>query len=70
MEEGVGFGEIALIYNDKRTATIIADGDCQTYQLDGALFKSIIVQTSIEKRKKLVSILDDIKLFGKCTLQL
>ena len=47
MNPGVGFGEIALIYNDKRTATIqsLEDG-CLTYVLDGNLFKTIIIKSS------------------------
>lgn len=37
--QGVGFGELALIYNDKRSATITAIEDCETFMLDGVLFK-------------------------------
>jgi len=28
MEKGAGFGELALLYNDKRSATIEAFEDC------------------------------------------
>jgi len=28
LEKGVGFGELALLYNDKRSATIEAIEDC------------------------------------------
>lgn len=45
MNPGVGFGEIALIYNDKRTATILClEDDCLTYVLDANLFKTIIIK--------------------------
>lgn len=47
LEEGSGFGELALLYNDKRSATIEAVTPCETYVLDGSLFKQIIVNTSI-----------------------
>jgi len=39
LEEGTGFGELALLYNDKRSATIEALTQCETYVLDGGLFK-------------------------------
>jgi len=28
MKQGIGFGELALLYNDKRSATIEAEDDC------------------------------------------
>ena len=66
MNPGVGFGEIALIYNDKRSATIQSIEDkCLTYVLDGNLFKTIIIKTSQEKRQLALSNLNQIKIFGK-----
>ena len=51
MEKGAGFGELALIYNSKRTATIRAeDQKVNTYVLDGTIFKTIIIKSSIDKR--------------------
>lgn len=47
MNHGVGFGELALLYNDKRSATIEAAEDCECYTLDGQIFKAIIVSSSI-----------------------
>lgn len=47
MNQGVGFGELALLYNDKRSATIEAAEDCECYTLDGQIFKAIIVSSSI-----------------------
>ena len=47
MGAGVGFGELALLYNDKRSATIEALETCETYALDGQIFKGMIIQTSI-----------------------
>jgi CRP-like cAMP-binding protein len=38
----IGFGEIALLYNDKRTASITALTDCDTWVLTGECFKFII----------------------------
>lgn len=39
MNQGAGFGELALIYNDKRSATIEAVEECEAFELDGTLFK-------------------------------
>ena len=35
MGAGICFGEIALLYNDKRTSTIKALDDCSTWVLEG-----------------------------------
>jgi CRP-like cAMP-binding protein len=41
---GIGFGEIALLYNDKRTATVRAAEPCQCWVLEGRTFKNIIIK--------------------------
>eukprot|EP01135_Chromosphaera_perkinsii_P009212 Nk52_evm47s1671 gene=Nk52_evmTU47s1671 len=38
---GHSFGELALMYNQKRTATVIAEGPATLYQLDANTFKNI-----------------------------
>mmetsp|Transcript_15706 Transcript_15706/g.26484 ORF Transcript_15706/g.26484 Transcript_15706/m.26484 type:complete len:82 (+) Transcript_15706:390-635(+) len=50
IDQGCGFGELALLYNDKRSATIVAESQCVTYALDGVLFKQMIVHSSMQKR--------------------
>jgi CRP-like cAMP-binding protein len=51
MEEGSGFGELALLYNSKRTATIRAHSDeVLAYALEGIIFKAVIIKASIDKR--------------------
>ena len=63
LQSGIGFGELALLYGDKRSATIKSNGYCETYVLDGILFKQMIVQSSIQKRQNLETLLGKIKLF-------
>jgi cAMP-dependent protein kinase regulator len=63
MGPGSGFGELALLYNDKRSATIEAVDDCETYSLEGSIFKTIIIKSSVEKRSLQAGFLDKIKLF-------
>ena len=50
INQGEGFGELALLYNDKRSATIKAIDHCETYVLDGILFKQFTIHSSIKKR--------------------
>lgn len=63
MEKGAGFGELALLYNDKRSASIQATCTCETFVLDAIVFKSLIIKSSIEKRAQKAAFLDSIKLF-------
>lgn len=60
---GAGFGELALIYNDKRSATIVALEDCEAFTLDGFLVKKIIIESSMQKRSEHASFINKIKLF-------
>ena len=52
MGQGAGFGELALLYNDKRSASIEATENCECYTLDGSIFKLIIVSSSMQKRSQ------------------
>ena len=59
----IGFGEIALLQNDKRTASIIAETDCETWVLNGDAFKSIIAFNSINRRNISLEYLNKVELF-------
>ena len=65
IDEMIGFGEIALLYNDKRTASITAITDCETWVLSGDVFKHIIAANSIRRRNISLEYLDKVELF-KC----
>jgi len=65
MGAGSGFGELALLYNDKRSATIEAKELCKTYTLDRTIFKGLIIKSSIEKRSRKAEFLNQIKLFDQ-----
>ena len=59
----IGFGEIALLYNDKRTASITAITDCDTWVLSGNVFKQIIASNTVQRRNVNLQYLDKVKLF-------
>ena len=62
-EDMIGFGEIALLYNDKRTADVTAITDCETWVLSGDVFKQIIAQNSIKRRNINLEYLEKVELF-------
>ena len=45
-----GFGEIALLYNDKRTASVRAADECMIWAIEGRVFKHIIIKSAIQRR--------------------
>ena len=59
----IGFGEIALLYNDKRTADVTAIDECETWVLSGDVFKQIIAQNSIRRRNVNLEYLEKVELF-------
>ena len=63
MISGEGFGEIALLYNDKRTATVRSLCECKIWTLDGEIFKKIIVKTVLNRRSTELDFLNAVELF-------
>ena len=59
----VGFGEIALLYNDKRTASITAITECEAWVLNGDVYKSIVAAHAIKRRNISLEYLDKVELF-------
>ena len=48
---GMAFGELALLYNAPRAATIIANEDSSLWSLDRSCFNSIVKEASMKRRK-------------------
>lgn len=49
---GQSFGELALMYNSKRTASITARTDCMLWVMNGLVFKKVLMCTTSKKRKQ------------------
>ena len=61
-EAGEAFGELALLYNAPRAATITADGECVLYALDRQTFNHIVKDAAIRKREKYETFLKKVPL--------
>lgn len=61
-EAGEAFGELALLYNAPRAATIIADTDSLLWCLDRETFNHIVKDSSRKKREKYEKFLENVKI--------
>ena len=61
--DGCSFGELALLHNAPRSATVIALTDCYTYRLDQCTFRSVLAKTNAISRKKRFELLKRIAIF-------
>lgn len=57
------FGELALMYNMPRAATIKAVSDGKLWALDRLTFKRIVLKSAFEKRKKYEALLENMPIF-------
>jgi cAMP-dependent protein kinase regulator len=58
---GESFGELALLYNCPRAATIKADGDAVLWGLDRNTFNHIVKGAASKKREKYENFLQSVK---------
>jgi cAMP-dependent protein kinase regulator len=59
---GEAFGELALLYNAPRAASIQAKEDCCLFSLDRDTFNNIVKDSSIKKREKFETFLSKVQL--------
>ena len=61
-QPGESFGELSLLYNAPRAATIISDGDALLWSLDRQTFNHIVKGAASKKREKYETFLGKVKL--------
>jgi CRP-like cAMP-binding protein len=57
------FGEISMLYNNKRTANIRVKSKATCFKLDRKTFNTVVRQKSIRKRKIFMDIMKKIDIF-------
>lgn len=61
-EPGDAFGELALLYNAPRAATITAENECLLWSLDRETFNNIVRDASRKRRERYESFLAKVKI--------
>lgn len=59
---GDSFGELSLLYNSKRAASVIAKKKSHVFCLDRATFNFIVVDSALEKRRKTEAYLSSVEI--------
>ncbi|CAD7933454.1 unnamed protein product [Amoebophrya sp. A25] len=60
---GFAFGELALLYNAPRSATIRASKDSEVWRLDRQAFRMLVVTAQEEKMKEYIAFLKKVNIF-------
>lgn len=63
MGKGKIFGELAILCNTTRTATIKAIEDCKLWAIDRECFQTIMMKTGLIKQKEYMKFLSAVSLF-------
>jgi cAMP-dependent protein kinase regulator len=61
---GKAFGELALLSNAPRAATIVANVECLLWELDRATFNAIVKDAAVKKREKYEDLMKSVKLLS------
>jgi len=62
--KGKSFGELALMYNCPRTASCFAKTECKLWKIDQKTFRFIMVQSTENSDKEVISVLKKVPLFA------
>jgi len=68
IEPGGSFGELALMYNAPRAATVIsAEAGCTLWALDRITFRRILMDSTFQRRRLYESFLEEVPLLSSLT---
>ncbi|KAM3467638.1 hypothetical protein MY5147_008736 [Beauveria neobassiana] len=68
IEAGGSFGELALMYNAPRAATIVsAEANCTLWALDRVTFRRILMESTFARRRMYESFLEEVPLLSSLT---
>ncbi|TQS32292.1 hypothetical protein Golomagni_07397, partial [Golovinomyces magnicellulatus] len=68
IEAGGSFGELALMYNAPRAATVVsAEGGCTLWALDRVTFRRILMESTFARRRMYESFLEEVPLLSSLT---
>ena len=62
---GTSFGELALMYNTPRAATIRANTDCKLWEIDRSTYRGILVYNKYLRNKQYLELLRNVKIGEK-----
>merc|ERR1711970_1509839 len=63
-QPGDVFGELALLYNCPRAASVVAKDDCICWQLDRETFNHIVKDAAVKRRNKYDTFLKSVTLIS------
>ena len=61
------FGELALLYNAPRSASVKALGDCAFWAIDRKTFRNVVQETSLKELEENNLFIQNVKFFESLT---
>ena len=68
LNEGVGFGELALLYGAPRSASVKALGDCELWGIDRGTFRKAVEEMVSKEYSENRKFIDSIKFFDQMNI--
>jgi cAMP-dependent protein kinase regulator len=65
--KGMGFGELALLYDAPRAATVAATSEVSSWAIDRTTFKQVIIGATMRKRKMYAAFLSSVSILATLT---